>query len=266
MPEGDTLWRAAAALRPRLVGKTVVHAEPAAIGRLRGRQVLGVEATGKHLMMRFEGDLSLHSHMRMTGAWHIYAPGQRWRRPPHLARAVLGFDDVVAVLFSAPVVELVRDEQSKLGHLGPDILAEDFEPSAAVRLARLSDRPELGDMLLDQRVCAGIGNIYKCETMWIHRANPWTPVVALSDQELGAMYATARRMMREATAARGLPARRAVHARSRRACPRCGTAIEVRAQGEQGRLTYYCRRCQGGPAEVANRRPGILVTPEESNA
>jgi endonuclease-8 len=250
MPEGDTLWRTAAALRPRILGKTVVRAEPAAIGRLRGRQVVAVEATGKHLMMRFEGRLSLHTHMRMTGAWHVYAPGQPWRKPPHLARAVLTFDDVVAVAFSAPIVELVRDEAQAIGHLGPDILAEAFDPTAVVRLARLSDRRELGDLLLDQRVCAGIGNIYKCESMWIHRLNPWVPATEMNDQDLAAIYLTARRLMRESTVQRGFSARRAVHARSRRPCPRCGSAVEVRPQGVLGRLTYYCRRCQGGPTDV----------------
>ncbi|MFN2464860.1 MAG: DNA-formamidopyrimidine glycosylase family protein [Candidatus Dormibacteria bacterium] len=263
MPEGDTLWRTAAALRPRLVGKAVLRAEPAAIRRLGGRQVTGVDATGKHLMMRFEGGLSLHSHMRMNGAWHVYAPGQRWRRPAHTARAVLEFEDVIAVLFSAPVVELVRDEQTRLGHLGPDILAEDFEPAVAVGLARLSDRVELGDFLLDQRVCAGIGNIYKCESMWIHRVNPWLPVASLTDDDLAAIYSTARRLMRESTAARRFARRRAVHARSRRPCPRCGSPIEVRPQGELGRLTYYCRRCQGGPDATHPAAAAIAIRAEE---
>ena len=252
MPEGDTLWRTAAALRPRLVGKTVTRAEPAPFARLRGRTVVAVEATGKHLMMRFDGELSLHSHMRMTGSWHIYAPGQRWRRPPHLARAVLGFDDVVAVLFSAPVVELVRDEKLALGHLGPDVLADDFDPADAVRLARLSDRAELGDVLLDQRVCAGIGNIYKCETMWLHRANPWGLVSELSDDELGVIYTTARRLMTASINGAGF-ARRAVHARGHRPCPRCATPIAVRAQGVLGRLTYYCPRCQGARTSTKER-------------
>ncbi|HEV1997967.1 MAG TPA: DNA-formamidopyrimidine glycosylase family protein [Candidatus Dormibacteraeota bacterium] len=247
MPEGDTLWRTAAALRPRLVGKTVVNVEPSRLGRLKGRRVDAVDANGKHLLVRFDNDLVLHSHMRMTGSWHIYAPGQRWQKPARLASAVLAFDDVVAVLFSAPVVELTRDAQEKVGHLGPDILAEDFAAADAVSLARRSDRVELGDALLDQRVCAGIGNIYKCESMWIHRANPWRLTVEISDDELAEIYETARRLMRQSIAGSRLGGRRAVHARAHRPCPRCATPIAVRAQGALGRLTYYCQRCQGGP-------------------
>ncbi|MFN2462697.1 MAG: DNA-formamidopyrimidine glycosylase family protein [Candidatus Dormibacteria bacterium] len=261
MPEGDTLWRTAAALRPRLLNRKVLRASPVPLGRLAGRKMVAVEANGKHLLMRFEGDLILHSHMRMTGSWHIYAPGVTWRKPRRLARAVLEFEDVVAVAFNAPVVELLRDEKTRVGHLGPDILSEGFEPAEAVWLARLTDRVELGDVLLDQRVCAGIGNIYKCEAMWIHQANPWTPVAGMNDEELAEIYATARRLMREATASRGFTARRAVHARGRRPCPRCGTAVDVRPQGAHGRLTYYCARCQGGPAEL--RRPDAPPHPNK---
>ena len=253
MPEGDTLWRTAAALRPRLVGRTVLYAEPLRIARLKGRRVEGVDSNGKHLLMRFDDGLVLHSHMRMTGSWHIYAPAQPWRKPARLASAVLTFDDAVVVLFSAPVVELTRDARELVGHLGPDILADDFDVADAVRLARLSEREELGDLLLDQRVCAGIGNIYKCETMWLHRANPWMRAADLTDNELGQMYATARRLMRDSIAGRGRGARRAVHARNHRPCPRGGTAVAVRAQGLLGRLTYFCPRCQGGPRDA--RRP-----------
>ena len=255
MPEGDTLWRAAAALRPRLLGRTVLSAEPPRIARLKGRRVEAVDANGKHLLIRFDDGLVLHSHMRMTGSWHVYAPGQRWRKPARLASAVLGFEDMVAVLFSAPVVELTRDPREVVGHLGPDILADDFVVADAVRLARLSEREELGDLLLDQRVCAGIGNIYKCETMWLQRANPWTLAAEITDLELGAMYATARRLMRDSLVGRGPRARRAVHARGHRPCPRCATPIAVRVQGVLGRLTYYCPRCQGGPREVQHPAP-----------
>jgi endonuclease-8 len=253
MPEVDTLWRTAAALAPRLVGRKVLNARPERLARLEGREVQRVEARGKHLLMGFEGDLVLHSHMRMTGAWHIYAPGQRWRRPERLAKAVLTFEDVVAVLFSAPVVELVRDQRSVVGHLGPDLLAEDFDPAVAVGLARQSERREIGDLLLDQRVCAGIGNIYKCETMWLHELNPWTPAADLSDGQLAALYTTARRLMRESTVGFGFNNRRATHSRAGRPCPRCGAAIATRAQGVLGRITYYCPRCQGGPREAGRR-------------
>src|SRR5919206_2233086 len=109
MPEGDTIWRTAVALRKRLAGKTVVGARPEVIRRLEGRKLLAVEPTGKHLVMSFEGGLALHSHMRMTGSWHLYRPGERWQPPARRAKAVLAFDDAVAVAFAAPVVELVGD-------------------------------------------------------------------------------------------------------------------------------------------------------------
>lgn len=260
MPEGDTLRRTAAALRPRLVGNTVVSAQPARVARLQGHRVDAVEANGKHLLMRFDKDLVLHSHMRMTGSWHIYAVGERWRKPTRLASAVLTFADVVAVAFSVPVLELTRDPREQVGHLGPDILGDDFDPLESVHLARLSDRTELGDLLLDQRVCAGIGNIYKCETMWLHRANPWLLTETLGDDELAGMYATARRLMKQSVEGMGF-ARRAVHARGHRPCPRCATPVAVRAQGVLGRLTYYCPRCQGGPNDLSRRGRAASSTP-----
>ena len=244
MPEGDTLWRTAAALRPRLLERAVRRAWPQPLARLTGKRVVGIDANGKHLLMRFEGGLILHSHMRMTGSWHIYAPGQRWRRPQHLARAVLEFDDVVAVAFSAPVVELIRDEAARTGHLGPDILAADFDAAVACRLARLSDRVEVGDVLLDQRVCAGIGNIYRCETMWLHQVDPFMRVADIGDVDLAQLYLTARRLMVASATGSAAPRRRAVHARSGRPCRRCGQGIRTRTQGTLARLTYYCPCCQ----------------------
>ena len=244
MPEGDTIWRTAAALRRRIDGKVVLDARPAGIARLKGRHVVGVEPTGKHLIMRFDGNLALHSHMRMKGAWHIYRPGERWRQPEHRVKAVLAFDDVVAVCFAAPVVELVADPRQTIGHLGPDILKEPFDLDEVVRRARLSANKTLGELLLDQRVCAGIGNIYKCESLWVHRLDPWAAPSQLGDAELATLYQTARRLMRESLVGRGFRDRRAVHARGGRPCPRCGTPVRIRAQGEQARLTYFCPRCQ----------------------
>ena len=261
MPEGDTIWRTAAALRPRIVGEVVRSAEPAALHRLTGRQVTAVEPVGKHLLIRFDGDLVLHSHMRMTGAWHIYPTGRRWQKPARFAKAVLRFDSLEAVLFSAPTVELLRDESTRVGHLGPDILADDFDAEEVLRRARSSRRQELGDVLLDQAVCAGIGNIYKCESMWMHRLDPWCRVADMPDADLASVYGTARRLMLAATAARG-GQRRAVHSRGGRSCPRCGTPISVRAQGEMGRLTYFCARCQA----PASRQPPDSAQPLSQEA
>jgi len=137
MPEGDTIWRTAAALRNRLDGRLIRAARPQrSLGRLAGRRVVAVEPVGKHLFIRFDNGLSLHSHMRMDGAWHLYAPGERWRKPEHLARAVLETDDTVAVCFLAPVVELVAGDGA-VAHLGPDVLSPEFDVDQAVRRAPL---------------------------------------------------------------------------------------------------------------------------------
>jgi endonuclease-8 len=203
-----------------------------------------VEPVGKHLLIHFDGALALHSHMRMTGSWHVYARGERWLAPRHRARAVLAFDGVEAVCFNAPTVELVADSREPVQHLGPDVLADRFESSEVLRRARGAVAPTVGELLLDQRVCAGIGNIYRCEALWLRRIDPWLPPAGLDDEALSELYRTARDLMRRSLAGAGFRPRHAVHARGGRPCPRCGTRIAVRAQGSLNRLTYWCPRCQ----------------------
>jgi endonuclease VIII len=255
LPEGDTIWRTAAALRQRIGGKVVSDARPQAIARLCGRRLEWVEPTGKHLVMQFEGGLALHSHMRMSGAWHLYRVGERWRQPERRATAVLTFDDVVAVCFAAPVMELLVDARRPVAHLGPDILVDPFDLDEVIRRSRQSEAPTLGELLLDQRVCAGIGNIYKCESLWAHGLDAWMRPAALDEERLRRLYLTARDLMRRnlVTIARQ---RHAVHGRGGRPCPRCGTPIRIRAQGHQARLTYYCPRCQGQPASQGPTHDG----------
>jgi endonuclease-8 len=244
MPEGDTIRRTAARLNARLAGHTVQRAWPATIGKITGRRLLTVEAAGKHLLMRFDGDLTLHSHMRMLGRWEVYGLAERWREPQYRARAVLHFDDVQAVCFNAPTIELVRNALAPVAHLGPDVLADTFDLDDVIARARRSDAATVGELLLEQRVCAGIGNIYKCEALWLGRLDPGAPVGALTDDQLRGLYRTARDLMRRSLAGDGFRPRHAVHARGGRACPRCGTPIAVRAQGKWARLTYWCPRCQ----------------------
>lgn len=261
MPEGDTIWRTAAALRRQIEGKIVNDARPAAVARLKGRRIESVEPNGKHLLIGFEGGLALHSHMRMTGAWHLYRPGERWRQPEWRATAVLIFDDVVAVCFAAPVMELVRDARAPVAHLGPDILVDPFDVDAVIGRARQSEAPTVGELLLEQRVCAGIGNIYKCEALWALGLDAWSAPAELDDERLRQLYLTARELMRRNLVTRGKSRdpdetgiarqRHGVHGRGGRPCPRCGTPIRIRAQGQQARLTYFCPRCQGGPARKA---------------
>jgi endonuclease VIII len=248
LPEGDTIWLTAAALRKRLVSKIVRDARPASITRLIGQRVVDVEPTGKHLVIRFDREIALHSHMRMTGSWHLYRPDERWRQPKWRATVVLTFDDVIAVCFAAPVMELVADPRRAVAHLGPDILTDSFDLGEVIRRARASDAATLGELLLEQRVCAGIGNIYKCEALWAHRLNPGSAPGELDDGALRRLYTTARDMMRRSLKPSLGRQTHAVHARGGRPCPRCGTPIRIRSQGELARLTYFCPKCQGEPA------------------
>jgi len=252
MPEGDSILRAARALAARLDGKTLAEGSSPA---LVGKRVVKVEAQGKNLLVHFDDGRALRTHLRMTGSWDVYARGERWRRPAHRARAVLATDDAVCVCFAAPVVEMVPSARS-LG-LGPDVLAPDFDAAAAV--ARLRTRPDLpiGEALLAQALVAGIGNIYKSETLFLERVSPFVTVAELDDARLAALLARARRLMlrsviapaggRRTTsgAARGF-GRYNVYKRTGLPCPHCGGKIAVERQGprETARTTYYCPSCQ----------------------
>jgi formamidopyrimidine-DNA glycosylase len=249
MPEGDTIFRMAGALRSALQGKRVVAARPEALGRLTGTTVSTVETVGKHLVIRFENGFALHSHMRMRGVWHLYKPGEPWRRPAWQLKAALETDDVVAVCFSAPTLELVRNVASRVGHLGPDILSEEWSAAEALARARQLDRTPVGEVLLDQRVVAGIGNVYRCESLWSRRINPWKPAGELDDETLVGVFESAREAMRANLSSgfrRQFPGygAGAVHGRRGRPCPRCRTPIRVRAMGEHARLVYWCPTCQ----------------------
>ena len=248
MPEGDTIWRTAAGLRQHVGGRQVSAARPERFAGLVGRTLDAVDPVGKHLLMRFSGGWTLHSHMRMTGSWHLYRTGERWKRPGHLARVVLQFGDREAVCFSAPVVDLVREGRAPVAHLGPDVLADDFPLDVAVARARSVGPVALGELLLDQRVCCGIGNVYKCEALWELRLDPWRSSGELGDDELARLFEVARAAMREnvsRAAPRSFGGRPgAVHGRRGRPCPRCGARIEANPQGQDARITYWCPTCQ----------------------
>jgi endonuclease-8 len=245
MPEGDTIFRMAARLRRQLVGRTVASARPEYLARLKGRKLESIEPVGKHLVMRFSGGLSLRSHMRMTGRWQVDRSAERPRAPQHRIRAVVSFGDVAAVAVGVPDIELSTDADVRVRHLGPDILALAFDLPKVIRRARAVEAATVGELLLDQRVSAGIGNIYKCEALWAERVDPWAPPASLPDALLVRLYSTARDLMRRSLAGgNAFRHRAAVHGRAGRPCPRCGTRIEVRAQGKQARLTFYCPACQ----------------------
>ncbi len=262
MPEGDTIFRTATVLRAALVGGvvTAARAQPRPgirrvpdLTSLVGSRVERVEPRGKHLLIGFEGGRTLHTHLRMSGSWHRYRPGEAWRRPASQASVILETAESVAVCFNAPSVELLSerevDRHRALTGLGPDLLGRTFDTDAA--LARLRERHgiPLGEALLDQRAVAGIGNVYKSEICFLERLDPWAPVGDVEDEALRHALGTARRLMR-ANVRGGARQTRAegglwVYGRAGRPCRRCGTRIEVRRQGELARLTYWCPRCQG---------------------
>jgi endonuclease-8 len=280
MPEGDTLFRTAAGLRPYLVGRDVLTARAQGPGpvpqvqRIVGKRVDAVEAQGKNLLIRFDGGLELRTHLRMHGSWHRYRSGERWRRPSGRARLVLEVDGAVAVCFDALVVELFETRAEplhpSLSRLGPDLLSRDFDQAEALRRLRSPDRTAMtiSAALLDQRALAGIGNVYKNEVLFIERVSPFTPVRDVDDETLGRLVATAQRLMvanasrsrgpeRVTTdgGPRGGPGGRGtgaggplwVYGRAGRPCRRCGTPIASRRQGmDIPRTTYWCPSCQSG--------------------
>ncbi len=261
--EGDTIHRAANRLGPALTGATLVRFEAKRLVGDRpraGELVDEVEAVGKHLLIHFSGGLSLRTHMRMNGSWHLYRSGERWRKPAHLARVVVEVDaGWVAVCFSAPVVETYVRRTSPptaLAGLGPDLCVpaevDAVLDTVVERLARLVEpNVTIGEALLDQRVAAGIGNVYKSEACFAVRLDPFTPVGALDQAALRSVWATAARQLqanlgsgRRATYQGGL----AVYGRRGRPCPRCGTPVRMARQGEHQRSTYWCPSCQRRPA------------------
>ncbi|MFF4452868.1 DNA-formamidopyrimidine glycosylase family protein [Streptomyces goshikiensis] len=259
MPEGDSIWRAAARLHAALAGRVLLRSDlrvpRLATADLTGRTTLDVTPRGKHLLTRVEGGLTLHSHLRMDGAWHVFAAGEKWRGgPAHEIRAVLGTATHTAVGYRLPVLELLRtcDEDRVVGHLGPDLLGPDWDPAlAAARLLAAPERP-LGEALLDQRNLAGIGNIYKSELCFLAQATPWTPVGALPEADVPRLAAAAQRLLaankdrRRNTTGIHRPGQDLfVYGRARRPCLRCGTPVREAPQDD--RPTYWCPRCQPGP-------------------
>ncbi len=254
MPEGDTLARTAAGLRPYLVGRSVTSARARMpgpqVGRVVGSTITNVDALGKNLLIRFDNGLELRTHLRMNGTWHRYRPGERWRRAEGRARLVLEVPGAVAVCFDAPVVELFEQRAERvhpsLPHLGPDILGQAFDAAEARRRLRDPSRSQvsIAEALLDQRALAGIGNIWKNETLWTECVDPFATVDSLDDATLDRLIATARRLML-ASVARVSPGPFAVYRRTGRPCRRCRTAIQSTPQGtDVPRTTYWCPRCQ----------------------
>jgi endonuclease-8 len=250
--EGDTILRLAQRFEATLLGETVTATAPGSRGkslgieRLDGRTLESVWAHGKHLLLGF-GELSLHSHLGMSGGWHFYRPGAHWRRPRSSAWAVLSGGGWEVPQFGGPTLRvgsssrLRRDPQ--LLRLGPDILAEDFDAGAAVAAIRRDPTRGLGDALLDQHLVAGIGNIFKSEACFAARVDPWRAVGDVPDEELDEVIRAAREQMLAAVESGGRH-RFQVYKRRQGACPRCRGPISSRGQGDANRTTYWCPRCQ----------------------
>jgi endonuclease-8 len=243
MPEGDSLRRAARKLQV-LVGERVAVETPhprAAVERvaerLDGRRLEGVDAVGKNLLLSFEGGLVLRSHLRMTGRWDVVERGSARRGKPWL---VLTGAEREAVLWNGPVLELTGRATQRLG---PDVLAEPPELGRMVaNLRREHAGRELGDAMLDQRLVAGIGNMWKAESLWHARLSPWLRLEDVTDDELERVLLEAARLMHASVARRS--DRREVYRRAGRPCRRCGEPIRSRGQGDDNRTAYWCPRCQ----------------------
>ena len=276
MPEGDTVWLAARRMHAALAGKVLRRTDfrvpRLATVDLAGRTVTEFVARGKHMLLRLDDGRTLHSHFRMDGSWHLYAPGEQWRGGPgHEVRAVLETDDAVAVGYRLPVLELLAPgaEEEAVGHLGPDTCGPDWDLDEAVRRVAARPEREVGPALLDQRNLAGIGNLYKSESLFLRGITPWTPVGDVED--LPSLVALAQRLVSsnrerpsQATTGDTRPGRQHwVFERGGRPCRRCGTPVRSAEQEEpddpgRGRLTYWCPHCQRGPAPAEkNLRRGV---------
>jgi len=277
MPEGDTIHRTAATLQRAIGGQVVTRFESMlpkltrvdADAPLSGRTVERVESRGKHLLIWFSGDLVLRTHMRMNGSWHIYRPGERWQRPRRDMRIVIETATMHAVAFTVPVAEFLTSRElldhDLVAELGPDPLSDTFRADDAIARMQSQGDTDIADVLLDQRVIAGIGNVFKSEVLFGARINPFAPVSQLTREQLQAIVDVATRFMRanvgaaasgsiatyggmRRTTGRADPSARLwVYGRGGQPCRRCGTPISRQKQGPYARSTYWCARCQSVP-------------------
>lgn len=254
MAEGDTILRAARRIGAALDGERLEvsalnpRGRAAGIERLDGLTLERTEARGKHLLLHF-GERVLHSHLGMSGSWHVYARGASWRKAPGAAWAVLRGERSEAVQFGGPTLRVLGASALRrdpvVARLGPDILAEGFDAGVVVTSLRSAPERAIGDALLDQHLVAGIGNIFKSEACFEARADPWQPVAQISDEQLRHLVQAAHDLMSDAVEHGRQD--RSVYKRSGRPCPRCATPIRSRGQGDANRTTYWCPACQEAP-------------------
>ncbi|MFE5877972.1 DNA-formamidopyrimidine glycosylase family protein [Rhodococcus sp. NPDC056506] len=258
MPEGDTVWRAANELRAALAEKVLttcdVRVPRYATVDLSGHRVDSVASRGKHLLIRV-GEASIHTHLKMEGQWQIYRPGERWRRPAHQARIILATEDSVAVGFSLGITEILElgQEQEAVGHLGPDLLGTDWDSSVAARNLRAADSEPIGIALLDQRVMAGLGNVYRNEICFLRGIHPKTPtrlagnLDAIVDLSFRTINVNKARRIRVTTGDTRPGRQTWVYGRRGKPCRRCGTRIREDTLGPDQlteRNIFFCPACQ----------------------
>ncbi|AGL20284.1 DNA-formamidopyrimidine glycosylase family protein [Actinoplanes sp. N902-109] len=261
MPEGDTVWNTARVLEKALVGDVLTGSDfrvpKLATTDLTGWTVAESASRGKHLLLRLtraDEAMTLHSHLRMEGAWRAYAPGERWTgRPAYLIRVVLRTKRSVAVGYHLHEVTLVPTaaEDGLVGHLGPDLLGADWDAAEAAR--RIAGQPDttIAEALLDQRNLAGVGNLYKAETLFLRGVWPWTPVRDVKDLQgtvtLAQKLVASNRGRWTQTTTGSLRRGQTSYVYGRKAmpCRRCGAAIHKADLDE--RVTYWCPHCQPQP-------------------
>ncbi|MET0384393.1 MAG: DNA-formamidopyrimidine glycosylase family protein [Polyangiales bacterium] len=273
MPEGDTIFRTARALQKALAGQMITGFEsglPQVAGITRHTAIVGrvfeqVEARGKHVLMHLSAELVLRTHMRMHGSWHLYRPGERWQRPRHQMRIVFETAPFTAVGFLVHEAEWTTERElprSAVGRLGPDVLAEDFDPLATAERILLSGDRQIGDVLLDQRVLAGLGNVYRSELLFLARVHPLQAAGSLSVESAAILTREAARLlrvnvglsvtghavpsppMRRTTGQPGSEERLWVYDRAGKPCRVCGTPIASALIGQHARRCYHCPTCQ----------------------
>ena len=275
MPEGDVVRRTARTLHAALAGQVLtsfdLRVPQWATTDLCGNRVEAVLAVGKHLLMRVAPELTVHSHLRMDGSWQLYRPGQRWTGGAgHTIRAVLGNEQWQAVGYRVHELAVVAraDEGTLVGHLGPDLLGTQWQVQAGVTRLLADPGRTVGEALVDQRTVAGIGNVYKSETLFLAGVDPWLPVGSVPDP--AAVLGLARRLMTANLARTGQvttgQTRRGhqhwVYRRDGQPCRRCGTTVRAGVQGAPGseRSTYWCPACQPGPGPGAASTGGSSTT------
>jgi endonuclease-8 len=265
VPEGDTVWLTAHRLHQALAGRELTVFElrvpQLATADLRGATVTEVVARGKHLLVRVDTGLTLHSHLKMDGSWYVTRAGSRPRRyPEHLIRARLGNPEWLATGYRVHDLRIVAtvDEAVLVGHLGPDLLGADWDPDEAVRRLRAEADVVIGEALLDQRKLAGIGNLYKSEVLFLAGIHPWTAVADVAnldkviDLSRRLLVANRDRDEQITTGNRRRGEQTWVYGRAGKPCRRCGTTIRRADQGPAGRerVTFWCESCQTGPAAM----------------